>query len=242
LNPFSYEAELMALAVGLYIYDGFVLLFANEALLICDAKGRWRVSFGWIGFTISGRSPAPLNFFTVGRPAFRLQWHFDRVEGDPSVAPWEGVAKQLVRFKWWALGSWSGLFICLPVGMFTAVGAPAIWVAVVLIYGSALIAVIHLWVRRRALGLSGMSYAGMAIECLLCPPFAANLVRRVGLKCRVAESLPHAAARLLQGRQRIAARAACESRLDREIATASGADVQALQARKAEVSRWLEAP
>lgn len=230
----------MALAVVLFLYDSSLLLYSNEALLITNAKRRWMTKFGANRFVIAGRTLALLNPFGVGQPAFRLQWQLDVAEENHPDMTWETFAQQVIRLRWWAWGAWCGLFVALPLGLFTAIGAPAIWAAVAMSYGSALGGVIHLWFSRHTFSITGSTFALLAFEAVLCPPFAANLVRRIAMRHRVLESFPHAAGRLLRGDERVAARAQCESLLTEELATTPAPESAALHARKLQVSKWLE--
>lgn len=239
MNPLSYDVELMALAVLLFLYDSSALLYANEALLTCNERDRWRALFGWTRFVLSGRTLAVLNPFSVGQPAFRLSWQLEAPEAAGSDTGWESIARRLTALRWWARGAWCGLFVALPLGLFTPAGAPAVWMAVVLSYGSAIGGAVHLGALREALSLTGRAYALLAFEAIICPPFAANAVRRVALRQRVTESFPHAAGRLLRGEERAAARLQCEARLADEIAAAPATATAGLQARQAQVTEWL---
>ncbi len=231
----------MALAAALYLYDSSALLYRNEALLSCSASGRWHAAFGWTRFVIAGRSLVMLNPFTVGQPAFRLQWQFEAAVSAAPDTGWQTMARRLIGLRWSARGAACGLFVLLPLGLFTPLGAGAIWAAVLFIYGSAIFGVIHLWILKDSLGLTAAGYAALAFECLVCPPFAANMIRRIALRQRITESFPHAAANLLRGEQRLRARAQCEARLDEVIIAVEGpGDAAALQARKAQISQWLE--
>jgi hypothetical protein len=215
LSPFSYEVELLGLALALYLYDCSVLLYANEAVLD-GGTPRWQVHFGWTRFLLHGRSLCVLNPFTPQRAAFRLGWQFEQM-GRAGDAAWSDLPGALQPLRMTTVVAALALFVVLPVGMFSALKLWIIIPALLLLYGSALLGALRVRPLRRALGLEGWRYAGFLFECLACPPFAANMLRRVALSQRIGETLPLAAVRLLSGPDWLALRARLAARLDDEM-------------------------
>lgn len=227
----SYEAELLALAALLYLFDSSVLLYSNEGVLTCDRVGRWSVSTGWIGFVLAGRSLCMLNPFTPHRPSFRLHWDFSALPaGDPR---WSELAKPLMRLKYMTLAAAVALFVMLPIGLLTALGFYAVIPAVVVLYGSLVWALIRLYRQKILLG-RGKRFLGFAFECLACPPFGVNMIRRITLADRITEPLPVAGARLLDAPQWSELQARCLARLDEagRLGSGDGAEQQDLEAQK----------
>jgi hypothetical protein len=204
----SYEAELLGLALLLYLYDSSALLYSNEAMFSCNRARRWSVSTGWAGFTFAGRTLCILNPFTPHHPAFRLAWDVASIE-TPALQPpavdstgsdranWSDRASAFDRLLLTTWLAWIALFVMLPVGLFTAAGAYVVVPALVLLYGSS---VVGLWRLRRSAAhrpADEKRFVGFAFECLACPPFAANMIRRITLQERIAEPVPLAGIRLL---------------------------------------------
>jgi hypothetical protein len=217
LNPFSYEAELLAIAVLLYLYDSSVLLFSNEALLTSSAEARWTAVWGWTGFVLVGKSLCVLNPLTPHVPAFRLSWQFERKDVADADRSWTDGARLLRRLRATTLGCAIGLFLFLPLGLFTSLGTYALIAAAAAVYGSTIVGLLRLLGVRDRLGLSGWRFTGFAFECIVCPPFSANMARRIALAQRVEEALPDAAYRLVDPDSWRRLRAYCESRIDEEI-------------------------
>lgn len=193
----SYEAQLLGLALLLYLYDSSALLYSNEAVFSCNRAGSWSVSTGWAGFTFAGRTLCILNPFTPHHPAFRLAWNFEAVDSAAGDASWSDRARSFegVSLSTWL--AWLSLFVLLPIGMLTALGAYAVVPALVLLYASSLAG---LWRLRQAAvpgSVDPRRFWGFAFECLACPPFAANMIRRTTLQERIAEPVPLAGVRLL---------------------------------------------
>jgi hypothetical protein len=217
LNPFSYELELFALALALYLYDSSVLLFSNEALLTAKGTGRWGVELGFSGFLLGGRGLCILNPFAPHQAAFRLSWNFARLDLGTEDIRWSQRTDSLRRLRVTTWLSAAALFAVLPLGLFSPLGAFAVIPALVLLYGSAIVGLLQFRVVRHELGYEGARYAGFIFECLACPPFAANMIRRITLQQRIPEPLPRAGARLLPAGEWTRLRSYCETRLDGEL-------------------------
>jgi hypothetical protein len=218
LTPLSYELELFALAVLLYLYDSTVLLYANEALLIRAGPKRWIAESGWQGLRIAGRTLYILNPLTPLRPSFRLHWSYHSLQAPPAaVQLWPECVTALRALGPFVVIAGIALFILLPVGLFTAAGSYALIPALIALYGSTLSALLFLYRSRVMLPLSRMRLVGIAFECLICPPLAVNMIRRITLAIAVNESLPIAAIRLLSREEWARLREICIQRLDDAI-------------------------
>jgi hypothetical protein len=209
----SYEIGLFGLAVFFYLYDSTVLLYSNEAVLACDRRLRWSAATGWAGFLFAGRTVCLLSPFTPHRPSFRLRWDYNSlVQAPPS--PWMDRAQELKVLAPTTLSAAIGLYVLLPLGMFTALGAYAVIPALVLLYGSLGVS-LFLVRRRKILIAPGWTrFLSLAFECMACPPFGVNMVRRTTLVCRIAEPLPLAAVRLLDAPGWGKLRGLCVARID----------------------------
>ena len=217
MNPFSYGVELLALAVALYLYDASVLLFANEALLVNVGARRWQLQLPRTGFLLSGRAYCLLNPLTPQRPVFRLSFDFERLSAASEQPEWTERAAALASLRPATVGCAIGLYGLLPLALFTPLSLYALIPALLLLYGSALYGLWRLRTARSLLRMNLVRYFGFAAECLLCPPFAVNMVRRLSLAQRVIESLPSAGARLLTAADWQRLRAHCQARLDGEL-------------------------
>ncbi|CAJ7237253.1 Uncharacterised protein [Burkholderia pseudomallei] len=179
---------LIVIAV-LYLTDSVVLLDAREALIYPPGSG-WAVAFGSRTFTLRGRPTYLLSVWMPHRPVFRLSLR--EICLDEPLALAAGRAPMVAK-NWdelrraygalllvpWAVAA--GLFVFLPLGLFTAYGHRALWSALVWIYGPALAGVILAWRDRHTFGLTGTDWAGLAFDVLACPPHALNLVRKLSL-------------------------------------------------------------
>ena len=232
----SYEVELLILAVVFYLYDSSALLYSNEAILTCDRARRWSAATGWIGFVLAGRSLCLLNPFTPYRPSFRLSWDFNRLEPESNDREWPKRAQEFKSIAPLTMTAGIALFLLLPVGMFTEFGRYAVISAVVLLYGSILLALFQLRRKKILAAMGRRRFWGFAFECLACPPFAVNMVRRITLADRIAEPVPLAAVRLLDADRWAELRERCIARIDDAIQRA-GEDSQEQKSLEAQKKR-----
>lgn len=207
----------MALAVLLYLYDSTVLLCANEAILSCERRNAWRLSKGWGGFLVGGRKVCLLSPLAPYAPCAKLRWDL-YAAGQPQFdETWSRDVTKLKVATPWVLAGAFALFVLLPLGLFTPLGAYAMLAAVPILYGSILVALIVL--RRAGLlrSLTSLKFAGLVFECLACPPFGVNLIRRVALASTVNEPLLCAGQRLLASSDWSRLLAHCVAVLDQEL-------------------------
>ncbi|MEO8460582.1 MAG: hypothetical protein ABI451_08645 [Dokdonella sp.] len=193
----AYEYQLMGLLIGLYVLDSSLLLYANEGLLICTRRKRWRTVFGNGQLMIFGRSLYIANLLTPHFPTFRLSWVFGAEQTESAPTQWSTRTDEYRSIAPPCIATASALFVLLPLGFFSPLGTPLVLAAIVLNYASIVTTLILLYRRRAVLNLSAKRCATLAFECLACPPFAVNLIRRITLAERIVEPLPDAGSRLL---------------------------------------------
>ena len=234
----SYEIGLFGLAVFLYLYDSTVLLYSNEAVLACDYRRHWSAATGMAGFLLAGRTLCVLNPFTPHRPSFRLRWEFNSLAQAPQSQSMDRTHELKVLAPS-TLSAGIGLYVLLPLGMFTALGAYAVIPALVLLYGSIVVS-LFLVRRRKILIAPGRTrFLALAFECMACPPFGVNMVRRTTLGLEIAEPLPLAAVRLLDAAGWTKLRALCVARIENALQSVA-AESHEEKSLKAQMQRLLE--
>src|SRR5262249_31803633 len=150
-------------------------------------RGRWRAALGQPTLRVAGRAVHVLNPLAPHHGTFRLRWEFERAPAADTDPSWSALAQPLRVLAPTTLCGAAALFIVLPLGLLTPLGVYAIVPAVALLYGSAIVGLIRLS-RLRARGeIHVPRFAAFAFECLACPPFAANMLRRLTLAQRVPE-------------------------------------------------------
>jgi hypothetical protein len=230
----SYEIQLMAIAVLLYLHDTTLLLYANEGLLIAGRNNSWSAGVGQDGLRFQGRAVvllAPLGFW---RPTYRLSWQFDAAPAKVNVATQLAPPKESTSLSLFVINAGIALFGLLPVGLFAHLGVRFIATVLVMLYLNVVLALVMVYVHRQAFQLGTRKFWSLCFECLACPPFAVNLVRRLTLAQTVAEPFTAAAQRLLSKEAWHAIEAQCAERLDQAIEAepAGSPRAQALHAQR----------
>lgn len=212
----SSEAALMLLAAALYVYDALILLASNEAVLVRQGRG-WRAVFGAFRWRLAGKEPCAPGLLAPHRPIIRLAWQF--------AGPPAGAARQRVQapvgLGGLAVCAWlSGLtlFVLLPSSLFLGLGTWVTLGVIVLLYAVNLTALGLLYRVHRRLRRPAAGYWSTAFECLVCPPFCINLVRRACEWQGMNEDLLQACQSLLTPAAMAEVRAQCLLRLDEQIA------------------------
>ncbi|MBI5719662.1 MAG: hypothetical protein HZC37_18490 [Burkholderiales bacterium] len=212
------EALLALLIAAFYLKDSLLLLRADEAVLVRGLGGRWRAGFGARGFKLGGREPYLANPFAPHLAVFRLRWAM-QVAKAPTAVPRHALAAPaplawLAPFAWVA---WLLLFVAIPFTVLARTGVTSTLAALALLYADIAVALALLWRVRSRLGLGGRAYALLAFECLVCAPYAANLVRRAAAACPVDEDFTAAAARLLAPPALTEVHRECLARIDEQL-------------------------
>ena len=239
----SSELQLIALAVLLWLSDSALLLHADEVVFSRSGRSGWRVSTGLRGFLIRGRQVCLLNPFAFYRPSVRLHWNIYAAEADIQAdTAWSSQLQSLSVAAPYCVAAFVGLLVLLPLGLLTPLGARAILPAVVLVYGAIATALVVLRLRCPASAFSRLQFAGFAFECLACPPFGVNTVRRAALRTQVSEPLAHAALRLLSPGQRRLLGGHCLGVLDEELQCLDDASParQAIMRRRSYFESWVQ--
>ena len=202
------EFWLMGGVILAYVVDSALLLFANEGALTRTASGRWRARLGAAAFTLGGRGLYLPPLGAPHQPLFRLVWtgkervEQEKVNADEQpqaesapaetqarmaeavdvFARWESVADAFYPLSLPLLLIALGLYLYLPLALFSRLGHFAFGFALALAYGGALHGILWVYWHRERFGLTRPRWAALALECLLCPPCALNLVRKVSVR------------------------------------------------------------
>lgn len=231
------EYLLMGIAAGLYLYDSLLLLYCNEAVLFRRGN-RWQVGFGSPRLNLGGRELYLPNPLTPHRSIYRLRWWSEGPATAPSATDWETLAQRFSPLTPFLAGIALALFVLLPLGLFTRLGDAMILGALACLYANILAALAWVGLRRQRHGLSRGALVAIALECLICPPCALNLVRKLSLRATPGDTLLPVARKLQKAEDLALTCAACIARLDEEIeGEADGGHLASIQALRAEFAR-----
>jgi hypothetical protein len=74
--------------------------------------------------------------------------------------------------------------IALPYALLVLQSAQALLAWIASVYVAIILTLFHVYRHRKALNLSGRAVAAIALDALLCAPFALNIIRKIGLRQR----------------------------------------------------------
>jgi hypothetical protein len=246
----SAEAALALVIVALYLKDCLLLLQPNEAVLV--RARHWQAGFGQRQWTLAGREPYLAHPLLPHQPVFRLQWDMlvpprggtpptnavDAVESPGRL----GALRRLLPGVWL---SFLLLFVLIPTTVLGRWGVVATLTVLGLLYLNILVSLWVVWLSRHRLGLTGGTLGLLAFECLVCPPYAANLVRRLSWRYPAPglapEDFASAAARLLAPTAWAETRSACRARVQDQC-DAEPEGTRRAQALQESLQAWSAAP
>lgn len=167
-------------AAAFYLYDSALLLWQNE-LVYEPARRRWLVH-GGSELRLRGRRvhlPHPL---LAHRPHFSVCWG----KAAPAVGQPAGEVPDTLLQALRPVAALNAfqvlLLVALPVALWSA-GAGLFALAVFALYYVATLAALAItWRRRQSLRLPVRAFWLLALDCLACAPFAANLTRKLALR------------------------------------------------------------
>jgi len=183
---------LVVAALAFYLHDSSALLFTDELVLERVGQG-WRAHSG-SPVLIAGKRPFLPNPLAPHRPLLRVSLSRLLGEALPARNDPAHFLNALAPFKLLSACLLLLFFPGLPLVLyrFGAGGAELLgWLAAV--YLAVACIVYTVTCRRRVLELSPRECAGLAFECICCPPFAINIVRRLALRADVVTLEGHAA-------------------------------------------------
>lgn len=187
------EWLLIAGVAVFYLQDSMLLLYWDE---LAFERGRdgWHVSTG-SAQTWAGRHPwlpAPWH------PARTLlRGHWSPADGKPAAWDLEAHLAALPPLQAGCIAVGVLMLLALP-ALLLLFAHPVALLALLALTWTTIAAMVWIMARRRAaLGLGKSDVLRIGAEALLCPPFAINLVRKLGLRrCLPGDALGFAAQRL----------------------------------------------
>lgn len=177
----SFELLLPIGAIAFYLIDSAVLLYGNEFIFTLRSD-QWTWSAG-SDVILRGRRLYLPNPLTPQRLTLRTAW--SEHQPDVKAADPTTIAALMRTLRPLAMLAQLLLFlvvIVLPV-VIALLGTGVVLLAVFGVCYLSVLLMIGLLYRRRAhLGLANRQLLGLALDAVLCPPFAINLVRKISLR------------------------------------------------------------
>ena len=167
----------MLFAAFLFIYDSSHLLKPNEAVLIRKINS-WTYFCSIGNFSFRGMDLYISNPLIIHRAEYILAWDFENIDITQKFdLPHRNLAHNALTIL--AYVSWVLLFILLPFLLFFFRTEAALLLCTGLIYLASIFTSIIVYRCRTELNLSKKQSIDMALEFVFCPPFTANVIRKI---------------------------------------------------------------
>lgn len=213
------EAQVFILAFALFIFDSLLLLYVNEGILTTKGRAGWRMMSGSEAAGIRGQNLFCPNPFVLHKPLFRLSWQFDKSSGTPQENSPEWQNRRFIFSTLtpmiYALAM--TLFGIMPLALLFYSSDTLLLLCLAFVYLNLIGCIAWLYRKRHVIGLSNKKLFSLSFECLVCPPIALNLVRRLSLQTQTNQDLISAAYHLLAPADWAAAKLKFLKLLDQQI-------------------------
>ena len=176
-----FEVLLILGIVGFYVFDSARLLYFNE-LILAETYGHWSFACPRTRWALKGKLPFIPNPVTPDTVLLRVVWSVGEKELDlDALEKTRRFIQETRILGYFILVLFTLMIIILPgvlyrfgTGTFLLITFTSIYLTIL-----ALLGVVYR--KRDALGLSQKAMTSIVIDCLACPPFAINLVRKISL-------------------------------------------------------------
>lgn len=184
--PLQTDVLVFLLAGILYVTDLGRLLSSNEILLVRGTGGKWNVVTPADGFFLNRRFAVLPKVLDPGSTVIRLSWPTDAYSCSHATGTFrrdvEARTRSLVLPRIVCMALLPQIFLGIPICYALPIQNWPLLVAILLIYSQVLLLVTWLFLRRWELGLSWKDSVSVAIDSVVCLPYAINFHRKVGEK------------------------------------------------------------
>jgi hypothetical protein len=195
----SAEMQIILAICIFYLYDAALGLQADEGLLR-RARKSWHAQLATQGFELHRAYLLWPPVLLPHQPVYRLRWNPARIQLPAGPQAMQELARHAASFTPFALPLYLLallLFAALPIAFFVLYSEAAQLVALALIYLNTLWLALLCMRHGRQGHTDAKTARSIAIQILLCPPFALNAVRKLSQAYAPACDLPQAAQQLV---------------------------------------------
>ena len=178
----SFEMLLVIGVTGFYLFDSAMLIYTNE-LIFLETNGRWC-------FSSPEKKPQVLKKFHYfpnplrpDKHIFLLYWTASESSNYESKnIELRKLFLALNPLRYMTLFLYILILLGLPLVAFTLGSGLGLLLLIEAIYLTILLMLIHVYLLKDMLGLSGKTVAKLSFDSLMCAPFALNLLRKITLQ------------------------------------------------------------
>lgn len=181
------QVQIVLIICLFYLYDAALLLKPEEGLLRKSRRG-WLAQLASQGFELRQNWLLWPSIFAIHQPVYRLHWNATQITLPGDARPATALATHASSFRIFTLPLYllgALLFVALPVALLVLHSELAQLITLALIYLCT--ACISFLAWRHGKHDHSDNYSdratarSIAVQILLCPPFALNVVRKLSL-------------------------------------------------------------
>jgi hypothetical protein len=175
----SSEVWLLLGVVGFYLYDSLRLANIHEVYLLKGVLG-WQLKLPSNFFKFRGQCIFLPNPLTPWNPIFSSNF-FDEIGSQDFIDLPSQLSNSLLVIRLLVVTLFIEMLVFLPISIyFFGMGMTTLGI-VLSIYITVVILVITLFRKKIEFKLTPKKYLSLAFDCIACPPFALNVVRKLSL-------------------------------------------------------------
>lgn len=174
------QVQIVLIICLFYLYDAALLLKPEEGLLRKSRRG-WLAQLASQGFELRQNWLLWPSIFAIHQPVYRLRWNATQITLPGDVMPATALATHARSFRAFALPLYllgALLFMALPASLLVLHSELAQLITLALIYLCTACISVLAWHHHKSDRPTARS---IAVQILLCPPFALNVVRKLSL-------------------------------------------------------------
>lgn len=174
--------------IGIYLFyiSNSLKLLHNNQLILCMTLGKWKVICPDSQWQILRKTPYLFNPFLANSPIFCGTWstatEANNIEAAIAI---DEFVNALSPLNYFVIILFVMMCLCIPLALLTY-GTGFVFLSMMLItYTTILVMLAVLYTKRTELGLSQRNYFSIAFDCIVCPPYAINLIRKITWQYKV---------------------------------------------------------
>lgn len=181
----SFEAWLVIGIYGFYLFDSIKLLQHNR-LIICRGYRGWKIICPDSSWQILRKIPYIFNPCLPNIPIFVGTLS---IADETSIVDLTSTINEFIDavnpLNYFVIILLALMCICLPLALFLYGTGLVLLTITISIYTIILAMLAVLYTKQSELSLSFKNYFSAAFDCIACPPFAINLVRKVSWQYQI---------------------------------------------------------
>ena len=181
----SFEVWLVIGIYGFYLFDSIRLLQNNQLIIYKGCRG-WKIICPDSNWQIFRKIPYISNPLLPNIPIFIDTWSMAKGANNTDATPIiNKFIDSIYPITYFVSILWVLMCICMPLALFFYGAGLVLLIITISTYAIIFTMLAILYTKKSELGLSFRNYVSVVFDCIACPPFAINLVRKVAWQYKI---------------------------------------------------------